>query len=47
MLLVRVNGQLFDPSWQVHEVPLEDIVLAYLGHPGSKPQGNVAGRDKQ
>jgi ABC-2 type transport system ATP-binding protein len=33
MLLVRLNGQLFDPSWQVHEVSLEDIVLAYLGHP--------------
>jgi ABC-2 type transport system ATP-binding protein len=30
-LLVRLNGQLFDPSWDVHDVPLEDIVLAYLG----------------
>jgi ABC-2 type transport system ATP-binding protein len=30
-LLVRVNGHLFDPSWEVREVTLEDIVLAYLG----------------
>ncbi|HZU13951.1 MAG TPA: ABC transporter ATP-binding protein [Chloroflexota bacterium] len=32
-LLVKVNGQLFDPSWDVHDVSLEDIVLAYLGQP--------------
>jgi ABC-2 type transport system ATP-binding protein len=36
MLLVRVNGQMFDPSWQVHEVSLEDIVLAYLGRGASQ-----------
>jgi ABC-2 type transport system ATP-binding protein len=30
-LLVRVNGHLFDPSWEVQDVSLEDIVLAYLG----------------
>ncbi len=30
-LLVRINGPLFDPSWEVQEVSLEDIVLAYLG----------------
>lgn len=30
-LLVRTNGPLFDPSWEVQEVSLEDIVLAYLG----------------
>ena len=30
-LLVRVNGHLFDSSWQAHDVTLEDIVLAYLG----------------
>src|SRR5262245_57064093 len=29
-LLVRVNGNLFDPAWDVQEVSLEDIVLAYL-----------------
>jgi ABC-2 type transport system ATP-binding protein len=30
-LLVRVNGAFADPSWQVDEVGLEEIVLAYLG----------------
>ena len=30
-VLVRTNGPLFDPSWEVQEVSLEDIVLAYLG----------------
>ena len=30
-LLVRTNGPLFDPSWEVQDVSLEDIVLAYLG----------------
>jgi ABC-2 type transport system ATP-binding protein len=30
-LLVRLNGQLFDASWQQQDVSLEDIVLAYLG----------------
>ncbi|HEV2237720.1 MAG TPA: ABC transporter ATP-binding protein [Ktedonobacterales bacterium] len=29
-LLVRVNGHLFDPSWEVQDVSLEDIVLGYL-----------------
>jgi ABC-2 type transport system ATP-binding protein len=30
-LLVRTNGHIWDPSWQVHPVSLEEIVLAYLG----------------
>ena len=29
-LLVRVNGHVFDSSWDVQDVSLEDIVLAYL-----------------
>ena len=29
-LLVRVNGHLFDSSWEVQDVSLEDIVLAYM-----------------
>ncbi|MGI8826590.1 MAG: ABC transporter ATP-binding protein [Chloroflexota bacterium] len=32
-LLVRLNGHIFDSSWEVHDVPLEEIVLAYLGRP--------------
>jgi ABC-2 type transport system ATP-binding protein len=30
-LLVRTNGHIFDSSWQVQAVSLEDIILAYLG----------------
>ncbi len=32
-LLVRTNGQVWDPSWDVHALSLEDIVLAYLSQP--------------
>jgi ABC-2 type transport system ATP-binding protein len=30
-LLVRANGHVYDARWQVDDVDLEDIVLAYLG----------------
>jgi ABC-2 type transport system ATP-binding protein len=30
-LLVRANGHVYDASWKMHEVDLEEIVLAYLG----------------
>jgi hypothetical protein len=30
---VRANGHVYDARWQVHDVGLEDIVLAYLGMP--------------
>lgn len=30
-LLVRINGLLFDQSWKIHDVTLEEIVLAYMG----------------
>lgn len=30
-LLVRTNGHIWDSSWQVHAVSLEEIILAYLG----------------
>jgi ABC-2 type transport system ATP-binding protein len=29
-LLVRTNGPIIDPTWQVNQVTLEDVVLAYL-----------------
>jgi ABC-2 type transport system ATP-binding protein len=31
--LVRLAGPVADPAWSQHEVSLEDLVLAYLGHP--------------
>jgi ABC-2 type transport system ATP-binding protein len=34
-LLVRANGHLYDSRWQLHEVDLEEIVLAYLGYRGT------------
>ena len=30
LLLVRTTGPIYDPSWEVRDVALEDIVLAYL-----------------
>jgi ABC-2 type transport system ATP-binding protein len=30
-VLVRVNGHIWDPAWEVKSVSLEDIILAYLG----------------
>lgn len=29
-LLVRANGHVYDATWELHEVDLEEIVLAYL-----------------
>jgi ABC-2 type transport system ATP-binding protein len=29
-LLVRTSGPIHDPTWKVHDVSLEDLVLAYL-----------------
>ncbi len=31
-LLVRANGHVYDARWQLQQVDLEEIVLAYLGH---------------
>jgi ABC-2 type transport system ATP-binding protein len=35
-LLVRVNGRVFDPSWEARDVSLEDIVLAYMGQSAAR-----------
>ena len=32
-LLVRTDGPLTEPGWEVSDVGLEEIVLAYLGQP--------------
>jgi ABC-2 type transport system ATP-binding protein len=34
-LLVQANGHVYDADWQLHEVDLEEIVLAYLGQTGA------------
>jgi ABC-2 type transport system ATP-binding protein len=36
-LLVRAGGHVYDSRWQLHELDLEEIVLAYLGH-GAGPR---------
>jgi ABC-2 type transport system ATP-binding protein len=33
VLLVRANGHVYDCRWQIEDIALEDIVLAYLQHP--------------
>jgi ABC-2 type transport system ATP-binding protein len=37
-LLVQTNAALDDPEWQVQQVSLEDIVLAYISQPASSAQ---------
>jgi ABC-2 type transport system ATP-binding protein len=34
-LFVRTDGPILDPAWTVHEVGLEELVLAYLGQPNA------------
>ena len=29
-LVVRANGHVYDAAWELHELDLEEIVLAYL-----------------
>jgi ABC-2 type transport system ATP-binding protein len=43
-LLVRTDGPILDPVWAVQEIGLEELVLAYLGHPDATalPQPKLA-----
>ena len=41
-LLVRANGHVYDSCWQLHEVDLEEIVLAYLGLGVRAPAARVS-----
>ena len=42
-LLVRANGHVYDACWELHEVDLEEIVLAYLGYANAGVREAVAG----
>jgi ABC-2 type transport system ATP-binding protein len=42
-LLVRANGHVYDACWELHEVDLEEIVLAYLGYGSATMREAVAG----
>jgi ABC-2 type transport system ATP-binding protein len=37
-LLVKANGHVYDSRWELHEVDLEEIVLAYLGYGTAVPR---------
>ena len=43
-LLVRANGHVYDADWELHEVDLEEIVLAYLGYGASRPRAEAVAR---
>ena len=43
-LLVRADGHVYDADWELHEVDLEEIVLAYLGYGASQPLGEAVAR---
>jgi ABC-2 type transport system ATP-binding protein len=42
MLLVRANGHVYDSHWAVHELDLEEIVLAYIGQDAARRREAVA-----
>ena len=41
-LVVRANGHVYDSRWTVHELDLEEIVLAYLGQGAARRREAVA-----
>lgn len=41
-LLARVDGRVLDPAWDVTDVTLEEIVLAYMGQDGSVSAGALS-----
>lgn len=43
-LLVRADGHVYDADWELHEVHLEEIVLAYLGYGASLPLAEAVAR---
>jgi ABC-2 type transport system ATP-binding protein len=45
-LLVRANGHVYDSCWQIDEVGLEDVVLAYLEQPSAGRNGAMLIRDE-
>jgi ABC-2 type transport system ATP-binding protein len=41
-LLVRADGHVYDSRWTVHELDLEEIVLAYLGQDAARRREAIA-----
>ena len=48
-LLIRTEGPILDPAWAEQEIGLEELVLAYLGHPDATalPQPKLATADAE
>ena len=38
-VIVKVNGSVWDPSWEVHDLSLEELVLAYMRNQGGQTAG--------
>jgi ABC-2 type transport system ATP-binding protein len=41
-LIVRANGHVYDSKWELHDVDLEEVVLAYLGYGVDEQRMEVA-----
>jgi ABC-2 type transport system ATP-binding protein len=41
-LLVQLEAPLIDPTWELSDVGLEDVVLAYMGDDGSNTAGPMS-----
>jgi hypothetical protein len=39
---VHLNGAVLDPAWEVSEVGLEDIIMAYMGQDDAFPAGPLS-----
>jgi ABC-2 type transport system ATP-binding protein len=44
-LLVRANGHVYDSHWELHEIDLEEIVLAYMSRRGRTQHPNGRARE--
>ena len=40
-LMARLDGPVLDPSWEISEVGLEDVILAYMGQGATAPEGHL------
>jgi hypothetical protein len=39
---VQHDGPVVDPTWEVSDIDLEDVVLAYMGDDGSNTAGPLS-----
>jgi ABC-2 type transport system ATP-binding protein len=41
-LVARLDGPVLDPSWQISEIGLEDVIVAYMGQEASVIEGQLS-----